>query len=117
MENREAKRARVEEGGVGRVGRYSRRRRRRGWMRRRRRSASRCGRRRRRGWRSCTDVLACLWCFLESPVPAAAPLKVQSVDDFVPDERLDKSFLEDSLPVKTKMPPPAAAAAVGDSDR
>lgn len=41
------------------------------------------------------------------------PAKVQSVDDFVPDERLDKSFLEDSLPSKTKMPQPPAAV---DSD-
>lgn len=40
--------------------------------------------------------------------------KVQSVDDFVPDERLDKSFLEDSLPSKTKVPAPAPAV---DSDR
>lgn len=41
------------------------------------------------------------------------PAKVQSVDDFVPDERLDKSFLEDSLPSKTKVPQPPAAV---DSD-
>lgn len=44
------------------------------------------------------------------------PAKVQSVDDFVPDERLDKSFLEDSLPSKTKVPRPTAAPTV-DSDR
>lgn len=41
------------------------------------------------------------------------PAKVQSVDDFVPDERLDRSFLEDSLPSKTKVPQPPAAV---DSD-
>ncbi|XP_026042224.1 rab-like protein 6 isoform X2 [Astatotilapia calliptera] len=50
----------------------------------------------------------------EPPVPVC-PAKVQSVDDFVPDERLDKSFLEDSLPSKTKVPRPAAAPTV-DSD-
>ncbi|XP_044052380.1 rab-like protein 6 isoform X2 [Siniperca chuatsi] len=46
---------------------------------------------------------------------SVCPAKVQSVDDFVPDERLDKSFLEDSLPSKTKVPQPAPAPAV-DSD-
>uniref|UniRef100_H2SBK8 RAB, member RAS oncogene family-like 6b n=1 Tax=Takifugu rubripes TaxID=31033 RepID=H2SBK8_TAKRU len=54
-----------------------------------------------------------------APECQAAPVcasKVQSVDDFVPDERLDKSFLEDSLPVKTKVPQNAASAAVVDSD-
>ncbi|XP_071338007.1 rab-like protein 6 isoform X2 [Trachinotus anak] len=45
----------------------------------------------------------------------ACPAKVQSVDDFVPDEGLDKSFLEDSLPTKTKVPQSAPAPAV-DSD-
>ncbi|XP_049906295.1 rab-like protein 6 isoform X2 [Epinephelus moara] len=56
----------------------------------------------------------------EAPVSApdelpalVCPAKVQSVDDFVPDERLDKSFLEDSLPSKTKVPQPPAAV---DSD-
>ncbi|XP_059192821.1 rab-like protein 6 [Centropristis striata] len=48
----------------------------------------------------------------EPPAPAC-PAKVQSVDDFVPDERLDKSFLEDSLPSKSKVSQPAAAV---DSD-
>ncbi|XP_042344766.1 rab-like protein 6 isoform X3 [Plectropomus leopardus] len=48
----------------------------------------------------------------EPPAPVC-PAKVQSVDDFVPDERLDKSFLEDSLPSKTKVPQPALAL---DSD-
>ncbi|KAM9392489.1 rab-like protein 6 isoform 2-T2 [Pholidichthys leucotaenia] len=50
----------------------------------------------------------------ESPTPVC-PAKVQSVDDFVPDERLDRSFLEDSLPSKSKGPQPAAVLAV-DSD-
>uniref|UniRef100_A0A3P8VYT3 RAB, member RAS onco family like 6 n=1 Tax=Cynoglossus semilaevis TaxID=244447 RepID=A0A3P8VYT3_CYNSE len=48
-------------------------------------------------------------------IPAAAaaaaapvcPAKVQSVDDFVPDERLYKGFLEDSLPSKAKVSQPA----------
>ncbi|XP_070760185.1 rab-like protein 6 [Enoplosus armatus] len=51
----------------------------------------------------------------EDPPAPACPTKVQSVDDFVPDERLDKSFLEDSLPSKTRVPQPAPAPAV-DSD-
>uniref|UniRef100_A0A3P9HHH3 RAB, member RAS oncogene family like 6 n=1 Tax=Oryzias latipes TaxID=8090 RepID=A0A3P9HHH3_ORYLA len=38
----------------------------------------------------------------EEPPAASGPVKVQSVDDFVPDERLDGSFLEDSLPSKSK---------------
>lgn len=52
----------------------------------------------------------------EDPPAPVCPSKVQSVDDFVPDERLDKSFLEDSLPSKTKVPQTAPARAV-DSDR
>uniref|UniRef100_A0A3B4XH05 RAB, member RAS onco family like 6 n=1 Tax=Seriola lalandi dorsalis TaxID=1841481 RepID=A0A3B4XH05_SERLL len=51
----------------------------------------------------------------EDPTAPVCPAKVQSVDDFVPDEGLDKSFLEDSLPTKTKVPQPAHAPAV-DSD-
>ncbi|XP_072289109.1 rab-like protein 6 [Eucyclogobius newberryi] len=51
----------------------------------------------------------------EEPPGPVCPDKVQSVDDFVPDERLDKSFLEDSLPSKTKVPQPGPTAAV-DSD-
>ncbi|XP_034026901.1 rab-like protein 6 isoform X2 [Thalassophryne amazonica] len=50
----------------------------------------------------------------EPPVPVC-PVKVQSVDDFVPDDRLDKSFLEDSLPSKAKVSQPAAVPPV-DSD-
>ncbi|KAK5870570.1 hypothetical protein PBY51_003507 [Eleginops maclovinus] len=50
----------------------------------------------------------------EPPAPAC-PSKVHSVDDFVPDERLDKSFLEDSLPSKTKAPP-STTAVDSDSD-
>lgn len=49
----------------------------------------------------------------EDPPAPVCPTKVQSVDDFVPDERLDKSFLEDSLPSKNKVPQPAPAV---DSD-
>lgn len=51
----------------------------------------------------------------DSPAPACLT-KVQSVDDFVPEERLDRSFLEDSVPSKTKVPQPAPVMAV-DSDR
>ncbi|XP_024115909.1 rab-like protein 6 isoform X1 [Oryzias melastigma] len=51
----------------------------------------------------------------EEPPAASGSVKVQSVDDFVPDEGLDRSFLEDSLPSKSKGPPPKAAAAM-DSD-
>ncbi|KAJ8285703.1 hypothetical protein GJAV_G00029980 [Gymnothorax javanicus] len=51
------------------------------------------------------------------PPPAVAPAAVQSVDDFVPDEGLDRSFLEDSAPGKAKEKPrPASAAADSDSD-
>ncbi|KAM3867903.1 rab-like protein 6 [Diretmus argenteus] len=51
----------------------------------------------------------------EEPPAPVCPANVHSVDDFVPDERLDKSFLEDSLPSKSKVAQPAPAAAV-DSD-
>ncbi|GAA6226491.1 rab-like protein 6 isoform X3 [Lates japonicus] len=51
----------------------------------------------------------------EDPGAPMCPAKVQSVDDFVPDERLDKSFLEDSLPMKTKVSQSAPAPAM-DSD-
>ncbi|KAI5613342.1 rab-like protein 6 isoform X2, partial [Silurus asotus] len=36
------------------------------------------------------------------PAAPGAPSTVQSVDDFIPDERLDKSFLDDSVPSSTK---------------
>ncbi|RVE68664.1 hypothetical protein OJAV_G00093970 [Oryzias javanicus] len=51
----------------------------------------------------------------EEPPAASGSVKVHSVDDFVPDEGLDRSFLEDSLPSRSKGPPPKAAAAM-DSD-
>ncbi|KAK2911268.1 hypothetical protein Q8A67_003401 [Cirrhinus molitorella] len=54
------------------------------------------------------------------PVSAAAPPAVQSVDDFVPDEGLDKSFLDDSLPSNPKpamnTQPSASGPADSDSD-
>ncbi|XP_052448953.1 rab-like protein 6 isoform X2 [Carassius gibelio] len=54
------------------------------------------------------------------PVSAAAPSAVQSVDDFVPDDGLDKSFLEDNLPSNPKpamnIQPSAAGPADNDSD-
>ncbi|XP_029619294.1 rab-like protein 6 isoform X1 [Salmo trutta] len=51
---------------------------------------------------------------MPEPEPSpVCPAKVQSVDDFVPDEGLDKSFLEDSLPSKVKVHQPAPAL---DSD-
>lgn len=64
-----------------------------------------------------SDTLV-FWLLFSSDDPPApvCPAKVQSVDDFVPDERLDKSFLEDNLSSKTKVPRPAPALAV-DSDR
>ncbi|XP_061881398.1 rab-like protein 6 isoform X1 [Entelurus aequoreus] len=49
----------------------------------------------------------------EDPPAPVCPAVVQSVDDFVPEERLDKNFLEDSLPSKTKTPQPVSAL---DSD-
>lgn len=49
----------------------------------------------------------------DSPAPVGANA-VQSVDDFIPDERLDKSFLEDSLSSKTRT---VQAAPAADSDR
>lgn len=53
------------------------------------------------------------------PVSAAAPPTVKSVDDFVPDEGLDKSFLEDNLPSNPKpaMNTHPSAAGPADSDR
>lgn len=53
------------------------------------------------------------------PVTAATPPTVQSVDDFVPDEGLDKSFLEDGLPSNARpaMNTQPSAAGTADSDR
>uniref|UniRef100_A0AAR2LN64 RAB, member RAS oncogene family-like 6b n=1 Tax=Pygocentrus nattereri TaxID=42514 RepID=A0AAR2LN64_PYGNA len=53
------------------------------------------------------------------PVAPEAPPTVQSVDDFVPDDRLDKSFLEDSVPSSAKASmnaQPQAASLDSDSD-
>ncbi|XP_055055149.2 rab-like protein 6 isoform X3 [Misgurnus anguillicaudatus] len=52
------------------------------------------------------------------PAALAAPPAVQSVDDFVPDEGLDKSFLEDGLPSNTRqsMNNQPSATGVADSD-
>ncbi|XP_013880174.1 rab-like protein 6 isoform X5 [Austrofundulus limnaeus] len=51
----------------------------------------------------------------DDPPAPMCPDKMQSVDDFVPDERLDRSFLEDSVPLKSKVSQPAPAPAA-DSD-
>lgn len=46
--------------------------------------------------------------FVPAPDPAATtpapevPLKVQSVEDFVPEDSLDRSFLDDPIPQKDK---------------
>ncbi|XP_058230329.1 rab-like protein 6 isoform X2 [Hemibagrus wyckioides] len=53
------------------------------------------------------------------PSAPRAPATVQSVDDFVPDEGLDKSFLEDSVPSGTKPgmnTQPQTTAGDSDSD-
>ncbi|XP_051551682.1 rab-like protein 6 isoform X2 [Myxocyprinus asiaticus] len=52
------------------------------------------------------------------PVSSAAPPTVQSVDDFVPDEGLDKSFLDESLPSNTRstMNTQPSASGIADSD-
>ncbi|KAL2092432.1 hypothetical protein ACEWY4_012230 [Coilia grayii] len=50
----------------------------------------------------------------EPPAPVC-PEKVQSVDDFVPDGGLDRSFLEESIP-KASAAPPSSAPADSDSD-
>ncbi|KAK6313391.1 hypothetical protein J4Q44_G00167380 [Coregonus suidteri] len=55
---------------------------------------------------------------MPEPEPApVCPANVQSVDDFVPDEGLDKSFLEDSLPSKVKVPQPALESDSDGEDR
>ncbi|KAG7476825.1 hypothetical protein MATL_G00086940 [Megalops atlanticus] len=51
-----------------------------------------------------------------SPAAPEVPPKVNSVDDFVPDESLDRSFLEDSGTVKAKERPKPAVTADSDSD-
>ncbi|XP_051518454.1 rab-like protein 6 isoform X2 [Myxocyprinus asiaticus] len=52
------------------------------------------------------------------PVSLAAPPTVQSVDDFVPDEGLDKIFLDDDLPSNTRstMNTQPSASGIADSD-
>lgn len=57
------------------------------------------------------------WC-LPSPEPAPAaeaPGKVQKVGDFVPEDSLDRSFLEDTAPPKDEKK--VAAKVLQDSDR
>lgn len=34
--------------------------------------------------------------------PSEVPAKVQSVEDFIPDDSLDRSFLEDPIPQRDK---------------
>lgn len=53
---------------------------------------------------------------LDDPPAHVCPANMQSVDDFVPDEGLDKSFLEDSVTSKGKVSQHAPAPAA-DSDR
>ncbi|XP_016420934.1 rab-like protein 6 isoform X7 [Sinocyclocheilus rhinocerous] len=50
------------------------------------------------------------------PVSAAAPPAVQSVDDFVPDDGLDKSFLEDGVPSNPKLAMNTQLSAAGPAD-
>lgn len=50
------------------------------------------------------------------PALAAEPPKVQNVEDFIPEDGLDRHFLEDTGPPKDKLPV-AATPAVQDSDR
>ncbi|TRY54458.1 hypothetical protein DNTS_023723 [Danionella cerebrum] len=50
------------------------------------------------------------------PVSTAAPKTVQSVDDFVPEEGLDKSFLDDSLPSSSRAAMNTQASAVGTAE-
>ncbi|KAJ7308086.1 hypothetical protein JRQ81_008592 [Phrynocephalus forsythii] len=49
--------------------------------------------------------------------PAEAPPKVQSVEDFVPDDSLDRSFLDDAAPQREKGRLPPRAHGDSDSDR
>ncbi|NXI34110.1 RABL6 protein, partial [Galbula dea] len=50
------------------------------------------------------------------PPHPAAPVKVQSVEDFVPDDSLDHSFLEDPAPQKDKGKPQAKHRVDSESD-
>ncbi|NXU90784.1 RABL6 protein, partial [Xiphorhynchus elegans] len=50
------------------------------------------------------------------PPDPAAPAKVQSVEDFVPEDSLDHSFLEDSAPQKDKGKPQAKHRVDSESD-
>ncbi|XP_028851491.1 rab-like protein 6 isoform X2 [Denticeps clupeoides] len=50
------------------------------------------------------------------PPPSACPEKVQSVDDFVPDDSLDRSFLEDSIPAKARVEPQMTHGVDSDSE-
>lgn len=50
------------------------------------------------------------------PALAAEPPKVQNVEDFIPEDGLDRHFLEDTGPSKDKLPV-AATPAAQDSDR
>ncbi|XP_053818082.1 rab-like protein 6 isoform X2 [Vidua chalybeata] len=50
------------------------------------------------------------------PSNPAAPAKVQSVEDFVPEDRLDHSFLEDPAPLKDKGKPQAKHCVDSESD-
>ncbi|XP_035119371.2 rab-like protein 6 isoform X5 [Callithrix jacchus] len=51
------------------------------------------------------------------PVPATeAPAKVQNVEDFIPEDHLDRSFLEDTTPARAEKKVGAKAAQDSDSD-
>ncbi|NXK68823.1 RABL6 protein, partial [Sylvietta virens] len=50
------------------------------------------------------------------PLNPAAPAKVQSVEDFVPEDSLDHSFLEDPVPQKDKGKPQAKHRVDSESD-
>ncbi|XP_068105055.1 rab-like protein 6 isoform X2 [Hyperolius riggenbachi] len=52
----------------------------------------------------------------ETPTHAEQPIKVQSVEDFVPEESLDRSFLEDSSAQKDVERPPPRDRRDSDSD-
>lgn len=54
-------------------------------------------------WTQCfTTTVANTDAAATPPPRPEAPTKVQSVEDFVPDDSLDHSFLEDSVPQKDK---------------